>query len=72
MWPMNLDPQKLNGQIWWNENNPAMRALWGTQKDYDEFVRLGGSWADYVNKVQERYFEFNKEKEREIVGSKKH
>lgn len=35
------DPENNQGKIWWNEDNPGMKAIWGTQEDYDNFKKKG-------------------------------
>ena len=47
MLPFGYDPKNYGGRIWWNENNPEMRAIWGTQTDYDNHVQKGGTWLEY-------------------------
>lgn len=31
-----------------------MRAIWGTQDDYDKHVSQGGTWKEYEEKVAKR------------------
>lgn len=47
MLPMGYNPANYGGKIWWNENNPRMRLIWGTQEDYDNHVQQGGTWEEY-------------------------
>jgi len=48
------DPQKDGGKVWWNENNPRMRSIWGTQEDYDRHVQQGGTWDEYKTLAESR------------------
>ncbi len=48
MLPNGYDPKNYGGKVWWNENNPDMRAIWGTQEEYDEHVKKGGTWLEYL------------------------
>ena len=54
MLPFGYNPENYNGKIWWNENNPEMSAIWGTQSEYDKFISQGGNWDEYVNLVRKR------------------
>lgn len=54
MIPGGYNPKNHNGKIWWNENNPEMRAIWGTQESYDEHIRQGGSWGSYFELCRSR------------------
>ena len=54
MRPFGYNPENYNGKIWWNEDNPEMRAIWGTQSDYDKHVAQGGSWSEYEEKAKKR------------------
>lgn len=54
MLPFGYDPKSYGGTVWWNENNPQMRAIWGTQEDYDKHVAQGGTWKEYEEKVAKR------------------
>ena len=40
MLPFGYDPKNYGGIIWWNENDPEIRAIWGTQADYDTFSKV--------------------------------
>ncbi len=51
MLPFGYDPKNYGGTVWWNENNPQMRAIWGTQEDYNNHVAQGGTWKEYEEKV---------------------
>ena len=35
MLPFKYNPENYGGKIWWNDKNPEMREIWGTQEDYD-------------------------------------
>ena len=48
MLPCGYDPKNYGGKIWWNENNPIMRIIWGTQADYDKHIQKGGTWEEYL------------------------
>ena len=54
MLPFGYDPKHYGGKIWWNENNPGMRAIWGSQADYDKHVQKGGTWLEYEKIVGKR------------------
>ena len=54
MLPFGYDPKNYGGTVWWNENNPQMLAIWGTQEDYDMHVAQGGTWREYEEKVAKR------------------
>lgn len=54
MLPFGYDPKNYGGKIWWNEKNPSMRAIWGTQSDYDKHVQQGGSWKEYATIARKR------------------
>ena len=47
MLPFGYDPKNYGGRIWWNENDPGMRAILGTQVDYDKHIQQGGTWKEY-------------------------
>lgn len=47
MLPFGYDPKNYGGRIWWNENDPGMRAIWGTQAGYDKHIQQGGTWKEY-------------------------
>lgn len=52
MLPGGYDPKYHDGKIWWNENNPGMREIWGTQESYDKHIQQGGTWDSYVELVR--------------------
>lgn len=54
MLPFGYDPKNYGGIIWWNENDPEIRAIWGTQADYDKHIQQGGTWKEYEALVHER------------------
>ena len=54
MLPYGYNPEDYEGKIWWNDRNPKMREIWGTQEDYDNFKKNGGTWEQYIQIVQER------------------
>lgn len=54
MLPFGYDPKNYGGIIWWNENDPEIRAIWGTQADYDKHIQQGGTWKEYEALVDER------------------
>ena len=54
MLPFGYDPKNYGGRIWWNENDPGMRAIWGTQADYDKHIQQGGNWKEYEDLAKER------------------
>ena len=56
MLPFGYDPKNYGGKIWWNENDPKMRAIFGTQADYDRHIAQGGTWKEYENIVKDRIF----------------
>jgi hypothetical protein len=66
MLPLGYDPQNYGGEIWWNEHNPKMRAIWGTQKDYDAHIQNGGTWEEYAHLVQTRMNAIIEEKDLNI------
>ena len=55
MLPYVYDPENFEGKIWWNENNPKMREIWGTQEDYDNFKMNGGTWLEYEQMIQNKF-----------------
>ena len=59
MLPFGFDPKNYNGKIWWNENNPEMRAIWGTQEDYDKHIKQGGNWKEYEDLAKKRGLALN-------------
>lgn len=54
MLPFKYDPENYGGKIWWNDKNPEMREIWGTQEDYDNFKKNGGTWEQYEQIVQNK------------------
>ena len=54
------NPENYGGKIWWNDKNPEMREIWGTQEDYDNFKKNGGTWEQYEQIVRNKMI--NKEK----------
>lgn len=52
MLPRGYDPANYGGKVWWNENNPEMRAIWETQESYDRHIQQGGTWETYVQLVK--------------------
>ena len=54
MLPFGYNPENYGGKIWWNDQNPVMREIWGTQEDYDNFKMNGGTWKQYEQIVQNR------------------
>ncbi len=54
MLPKGYDPKNYGGKVWWNEENPGMRAIWGTQEDYDRHIEQGGTWKEYVEQARIR------------------
>ena len=54
------NPENYGGKIWWNDKNPEMREIWGTQEDYDIFIKNGGTWEQYEQIVRNKMI--NKEK----------
>lgn len=66
MLPNGYDPKNYNGKVWWNENNPEMREIWGTQEDYDNHIKQGGTWEEYVQLVKEKKLNNNFEIETPI------
>lgn len=54
MLPFGYNPANYEGIIWWNENDPGMREIWGTQEEYDKHIQEGGTWGEYMEKVQKR------------------
>lgn len=52
--PFGYDPKNYDGRIWWNENNPRMRAIWGTQAEYNKHIQQGGTWLEYEKMARER------------------
>ena len=54
MLPFGYDPKNYGGIIWWNENDPEIRAIWGTQADYDKHIQQGGTWKEYEALADER------------------
>ncbi len=54
MLPKGYNPKNYGGKVWWNEENPRMRAIWGTQADYDRHIEQGGTWKEYVEKARIR------------------
>ncbi len=40
MLPFKYNPENYGGKIWWNDKNPEMREIWGTQEDYDNFKKM--------------------------------
>jgi hypothetical protein len=54
MLPRGYNPENYGGKIWWNDQNPEMREIWGTQEDYDNFKRNGGTWAQYEQICKKR------------------
>ena len=61
MLPYGYDPANYKGKIWWNENNLEIRAIWGTQADYDKHIKQGGTWQEYLLIVKKRYEAFRNE-----------
>ena len=60
MLPFKYNPENYGGKIWWNDKNPEMREIWGTQEDYDIFIKNGGTWEQYEQIVRNKMI--NKEK----------
>ena len=60
MLPFKYNPENYGGKIWWNDKNPEMREIWGTQEDYDIFIKNGGTWEQYEHIVRNKMI--NKEK----------
>lgn len=58
MLPFGYDSKQYNGKIWWNDENPTMRFIWGTQEDYDNHIKNGGTWQEYINMVNKRIISF--------------
>lgn len=54
MLPFGYNPENYGGRVWWNDQNPEMREIWGTQEDYDNFKKNGGTWRQYEQMVQDR------------------
>ena len=54
MLPLGYDPENYGGKVWWNDKNPKMREIWGTQEEYDNFKKNGGTWEQYVQIVNKR------------------
>lgn len=54
MFAFGYNPENYGGRIWWNEQNPQMRAIWGTQEDYDKYIKQGGTWEQYAELANER------------------
>jgi len=74
MLPFGYDPKYYGGKIWWNENEPGMRAIWGTQNDYDKHIQAGGTWEQYEAIVMKKINALkllSEEKEQQINNHKK-
>ncbi len=54
MLPFGYNPENYGGKIWWNDKNPKMREIWGTQEDYDNFKKNGGTWQQYEQIARNR------------------
>ena len=48
------NPINYGGKVWWNEENPEMREIWGTQADYDNHIKNGGTWEEYQEMAEIR------------------
>lgn len=63
MLPLGYNPENYGGKVWWNDKNPEMREIWGTQEEYDNFKKNGGTWEQYEqivrNRIAKRKSEFN-------------
>ena len=60
------NPANYGGKVWWNENNEGMRAIWGTQTDYDEHIKNGGTWEEYAIAARARMTQNNND---ELIGT---
>ena len=54
MLPFGYNPENYGGKVWWNDKNPEMRKIWGTQEEYDNFKKNGGTWEQYEQIVRNR------------------
>ena len=54
MLPYGYNPENYGGKVWWNDKNPEMREIWGTQEEYDNFKKNGGTWEQYEQIVHNR------------------
>ena len=54
MLPFGYNPENYGGKVWWNDKNPKMREIWGTQEDYDNFKKNGGTWEQYEQIVKNK------------------
>ncbi len=70
MLPNGYNPANYGGKVWWNENNPEMRAIWGTQESYDRHIQQGGTWNSYVELIKERIESEKKKELQESMESK--
>lgn len=61
------NPANYGGKIWWNENDPKMRAIWGTQEDYDRYISEGGTWKEYEIAAKLRMVALKEIKEQQSV-----
>ena len=63
MLPLGYNPENYGGKVWWNDKDPEMREIWGTQEEYDNFKKNGGTWEQYEqivrNRIAKRKSEFN-------------